>query len=155
MAIIRYEPLSLLNEPLGLLNQLQKELMRSFTTLGNEFGEGSLLTTEWMPAVDVKEEDNQFVIHADIPGVKPEDIEVNLENGMLTIKGEKHSESKTEKEGYKRVERTQGAFYRRFNLPGAANSDAVVAKFKNGVLELAIPKCEAEKPKRITISTEE
>jgi len=149
MAIIRYEPL-------GLLSQLQKELSRSFTNLGNEFGEGSLLTAEWMPAVDVKEEENQFVIHADIPGVKPEDIELNLEAGVLTIKGEKHSESKTEKEGYKRVERTQGAFYRRFSLPGvSANSETVAAKFKNGVLEITISKCEAEKPKRITISTEE
>jgi HSP20 family protein len=149
MAIVRYEPL-------GLLSQLQKELSRSFTNLGNEFGEGSLLIAEWMPAVDVKEDENKFVIHADIPGVKPEDIEVNLEGGMLTIKGEKHSESKTEKEGYKRVERTQGTFYRRFSLPGAStDSETVSAKFKNGVLELTIPKCEAEKPKRITISTEE
>ncbi|MDD5229025.1 MAG: Hsp20/alpha crystallin family protein [Methylococcales bacterium] len=149
MAIIRYEPL-------GLLSQLQKELAHSFSHFGNEFSEGLLSNAEWMPAVDVKEEGNQFVIHADIPGVKPEDIEVNLEAGILTIKGEKKSESKTEKEGYTRVERTQGSFYRRFSLPGAsADSEAVVAKFKNGVLELTIPKHEAEKPKRITISTEE
>ncbi len=149
MAIIRYEPLS-------VIGQLQKELARSFSNFGNEFGEGLFPSAEWMPAVDVKEEGNQFVVHADIPGVKPEDIEVNLEAGVLTIKGEKKSESKTEKEGYTRVERTQGSFYRRFNLPGAAaDSEAVSAKFKNGVLELAIPKCEAEKPKRIAITTEE
>ncbi len=149
MAIIRYEPLS-------LLGQLQKELTRPFGSFGNVFGEDLFPTIEWMPAVDVKEEDNQFVIHADIPGVKPEDIEVNLESGILTIKGEKKSESKTEKEGYTRVERTQGSFCRRFSLPGAStDSETVVAKFKNGVLELAIPKCEAEKPKRIAITTEE
>lgn len=149
MSIIRYEPLS-------LLGQLQKELSRSFSSLGSEFGEGLMSSTEWMPAVDVKEEANQFVVHADIPGVKPEEIEVNLEAGILTIKGEKKSESRTEENGYTRVERTQGSFCRRFNLRGASSdAEAAVAKFKNGVLELTIPKCEVEKPKRIAISTED
>jgi HSP20 family protein len=147
MAIIRYEPLD-------LLGQLQKELARSFTHFGSEFGESLSSTAEWMPAVDVKEEDNQFVVHADVPGVKPEEIEVSVEAGVLTIKGEKKSESKTEKDGYKRVERSQGSFYRRFSLPNA-DSEAVTAKFKNGVLEILVPKREAIQPKRITVSTEE
>ena len=147
MAIVRYEPL-------GLLGQLQKELARSFTHFGNEFGESLSLTADWMPAVDVMEEENQFVIHADVPGVKPEEIEVSVDAGVLTIKGEKLSESKTEKEGYKRVERSQGSFYRRFNLPGA-DADAVTAKFKNGVLEVIVPKHEVAQPKRITVSAEE
>lgn len=141
MSIVRYEPF-------GLLSQLQKELARSFPSFSNE-------AAEWVPAVDVKEEEKQFVVHADIPGVKPEDIEVSVEAGVLTIKGEKKSESKTEKDGYKRVERTSGSFYRSFSLLGAADSDAVTAKFKNGVLEVVIPKTEATKPKLVTVSAED
>ena len=95
MAITRYEPWS-------LLNQLQRELQGS---QDEKTGEGSIATAEWAPAVDIKEETDKFVIIADIPGVKPEDIEVSMEAGVLTIKGQKESETKTEKEGYKRVER--------------------------------------------------
>jgi HSP20 family protein len=145
MAIIRYEPW-------GLLNQLQKELERS---RDDKSGEGTVATAEWAPAVDIKEEVDKFVIHADIPGVKPEDIEVSMEAGVLTVKGEKESEAKTEKEGYKRVERTYGSFYRRFSLPDTADGDAINAKCKHGVLEIIIPKREAVKPKRISVAAEE
>lgn len=145
MAIIRYEPW-------GLLNQLQKELSSS---RDDRAGEGSIATAEWAPAVDIKEEADKFVIHADIPGVKPEDIEVSMEAGVLTVKGEKESETKTEKEGYKRVERTSGSFYRRFSLPDSADGDAINAKCKLGVLEIVIPKREAIKPKRINVAIEE
>lgn len=96
-----------------------------------------------------------FVIHADIPGVKPENIEVSMEAGVLTVKGEKETESKTEKEGYKRIERTSGSFYRRFSLPDSADGDAINAKCKHGVLEIVIPKREAIKPKRINVVSEE
>lgn len=145
MSIIRYEPWN-------LLNQLQKELERS---RDHENGEGSISTAEWAPAVDIKEEANRFVLHADIPGVKPEDIEVNMEAGVLTVKGEKNTEAKTEKEGYKRVERTFGSFYRRFSLPDSADGEAISAKCKHGVLEISIPKREAIKPKKIDVKSEE
>ena len=132
MAITRYEPW-------GLLTQLQKELeqMRSDVS-----GDGSSSTAEWAPAVDIKEESDRFVLHADLPGVKPEEIDVSMENGVLTIKGEKKTEAKTEKEGYKRIERTYGSFYRRFSLPDTANPDAVSAVSKQGVLEISIQKRE-------------
>lgn len=145
MAIIHYEPW-------GLLNQLQKELERSREVQGNE---GSISTAEWAPAVDIKEEIDKFILHADIPGVKPEEIEVNMEAGVLTLKGEKKTEAKTEKEGYKRVERTYGSFYRRFSLPDSADAEAISAKCKHGVLEIIIPKREAVKPKRIDVVSEE
>jgi len=139
MAITRYEPW-------GLLSQLQRELERGAA-------EGSTATAEWAPAVDIKEEAGKFVIHADIPGAKPEEIDISMEDGVLTIKGEKKSESKTEKEGYKRVERTYGSFYRRFSLPDTANADAISASSKHGVLEVVIPKREAVLPKKINVST--
>lgn len=145
MAVIRYEPWS-------LLNQLQKELERSYE---QQTGDGSISTAEWTPAIDIKEDAEKFIVHADIPGVKPEDIEVNMEAGILTIKGEKKTAAKTEKEGYKRVERSCGSFYRRFSLPDSANSEAISAKCKHGVLELLIPKREAIKPKRIDVVSEE
>ncbi len=144
MAITRYEPWS-------LLSQLQKELERS----QDEAGEGSIATAEWAPAVDIKEEPDKFVIKADIPGVKPDEIEVSMEEGVLTIKGEKKTEATTEKEGYKRVERTYGSFYRRFSLPDTADAEAISAKSKHGVLEIVIPKKEAVKPKKISVATEE
>ena len=144
MAIMRYEPWS-------LLNQLHKELS-SYDDSGSE---GSISTAEWAPAVDIKEEDNRFVLLADIPGVKPEDIEVHMDAGVLTVKGKKESESKTEKEGYKRVERNYGSFYRRFNLPDSADGEAISANCKHGVLELVIPKREEVKPKKINVTSAE
>ncbi|MGR9100363.1 MAG: Hsp20/alpha crystallin family protein [Gammaproteobacteria bacterium] len=144
MAITRYEPWS-------LLNQLQKELERF---QGGEGGNGSIATAEWAPAVDIKEEAERFVLQADIPGVKPEDIDVSMEDGVLTIRGEKKTEATVEKEGYKRVERMHGSFYRRFSLPDTADAEAISAKSSNGVLEIVIPKREAVKPKKISVSFE-
>jgi HSP20 family protein len=144
MAITRYEPFN-------LLTQLQRELNRYQE--GDE-GSSRIATAEWAPAVDIKEEEDRFVIHADIPGVNPEDIDVNMENGVLTIKGEKNTEAKTEKENYKRVERIYGSFYRRFSLPETADNNAISAKAKNGVLDIVIPKREAVKPKKISVSTD-
>lgn len=143
MAITRYQPW-------GLLNQLQRELERAHE---GGSGDGSIATAEWAPAVDIKEEIDKFVLHADIPGVKPEEIDVSMEDGVLTIKGEKKTEAKTEQEGYKRVERTYGSFYRRFSLPDTANPDEISAKSTHGVLEIVIPKREAVKPRKINVST--
>ena len=145
MAITRYEPWS-------LLSQLQKELLSS---QDDKASEGLIATAEWVPSVDIKEAADKFIIYADIPGVKPEDIDVSMEAGVLTVRGKKESEVKTEKEGYKRVERSVGSFYRRFSLPDSANDEAINAKCKLGVLEIVIPKKEAVKPKRINVSLEE
>ncbi len=139
MAITRYEPWS-------LLNRLQRELEQGSA-------EGSTATAEWAPAVDIKEEAGKFVLHADIPGVKPEEIDISMEAGVLTIKGEKNTEATTEKENYKRVERTYGSFYRRFSLPDTANAEAISAASKNGVLVITIPKREAVQPKKISVSS--
>ena len=139
MAITRYEPWS-------LLNRLQRELEQGSA-------EGSTATAEWAPAVDIKEEADKFVLHADIPGVKPEEIDISMEAGVLTVKGEKNTEATTEKENYKRVERTYGSFYRRFSLPDTANAEAISAASKNGVLVITIPKREAVQPKKISVSS--
>jgi len=144
MAIQQYRPLSLLDE-------LQRDVSTLFNTpaLATNFD-----SEEWSPAVDIKETKNDFVIHADLPGVKSEDIEVTAENGILTIKGQRESEKKEEKDNYKRVERFSGSFMRRFTLPTTADLDHISAKTKNGVLELHVPKTAKAKTKRIEIKTE-
>ena len=142
MALVRYEPWS-------MLDQLRKEMERAFERNGEG---GSVVTSDWTPAVDIKESDNAFTIVADIPGVDPKDIDVHMENGMLTIKGERETEKKEEKEGYKRVERSYGSFYRRFSMPDTADADKIAAKSRNGVLEITIPKHDKVQPRKISVS---
>lgn len=142
-------------EPWSLLNQLHNEMDRLFQSQrGAETEDEPLARADWVPAIDIKEEDNQYVIHADVPGVDPKDIEVQLENGILTIKGERSTENEEERKGYRRVERVRGSFFRRFNLPDTADQDSVTAKAKNGVLEILIPKQPKEVAKRIAVDSE-
>lgn len=112
-------------------------------------------TGSWAPAVDIKEEKECFLVIADIPGVKKEDIHISLENNILTIQGERNFEKKETKENYSRVERTQGQFYRRFSLPQTADENKISAKCKNGVLEISIPKKKMALEKRIEVKIDE
>lgn len=147
MSMLRYQPW-------GLLNQLHGEADSLFNTRqGRNDDTDQLATRDWIPAVDIREEDSRFIIHADVPGVDPGDIEVNMEDGVLSIKGERQSEKTDEREGYKRVERVRGSFLRRFSLPDTANADAISARSKNGVLEVVIPKQEKGLPKRIQVES--
>lgn len=116
--------------------------------------DNTIATTHWTPAVDIAEKDDHFLIEADVPGVDPKDIEVSMENGYLTVKGERESESKEEKEGYSRIERSHGNFYRRFNLPESADPNSVSAKSKKGVLLIKVGKTEIAKPKKITVDVQ-
>ena len=145
MTLVRYDPWSLLDRFQREINQL---------SLGSDLTENdqsNIVTSHWRPAVDIKEEADRFVIHADIPGVDPKDIEVTMEGGMLTIKGDRKCETRDEMEGYKRVERVSGTFYRRFSLPDTADADRIEAKGKDGVLEVILPKQEKVQPRRITV----
>lgn len=105
----------------------------------------------WLPAVDIKEEDDKFLVRADLPGVEAKDIDVSLKDGVLSISGKRESEVKDEKDGYRRVECTYGEFNRQFTLPETADADKVSAKCDKGVLEIVIGKSEARKPKRIAV----
>lgn len=126
-----------------------KDLSRFFNL---ELDDDNVLSpTNWVPAVDIAEKDDHFLIEADVPGVEPKDIEVSMENGYLTVKGERESESKTEKEGYSRVERSHGTFYRRFSLPETADPENVTASSNKGVLQIKVGKAELSKPKKITV----
>ena len=107
--------------------------------------------TDWVPAVDVVEEEGQFLLRADVPGVRPEDIDINMENGVLTVSGQRLAESTEQAQGMKRLERLSGKFYRRFSLPEAANADEISAKSAHGILEIVIPKRREAKARRITV----
>jgi len=138
-------------EPWNLLEQMRREMDHAMDARTAEGS--SVATSDWVPAVDIKEEKDSFVIVADIPGVDPKDIEVRMESGMLTIKGEKESEKKEEREGYKRVERSFGSFYRRFSLPDTADAEKITAKSNNGVLEVRIGKQEQVQPRKISVNS--
>ena len=147
MLLTRYEPWS-------AMRQLQNEMSRVFdnAVAGAEDG-SNVVTSRWTPAVDVQEDAERFVITADVPGVDPKDIEVTMENGVLTIKGERKLEAEDEGDnGYRRVERVYGSFYRRFTLPDTADAEAISANGRHGVLEVVIPKRAALQPKRIAVS---
>ena len=148
MSLVNYEPWSLLDRFQQQLNQLgyaEKALA------DNDSDYSNVRTSRWSPAVDIKEEATRFLITADLPGVDPKDIEITMDNGVLAIRGERQSEAREVKEGYKRVERVSGAFYRRFSLPDTADAERIEAKGKDGVLEVTIPKHEKVQPRKIEV----
>ena len=112
-------------------------------------------TSSWAPSVDLKEESDRFLVIADLPGVKKEDMNISLENHVLTIKGERNIEKTENQKTYTRRERVQGQFYRRFYLPETADDNQISARYTNGVLEIIIPKKEKAAPKKIDISVAE
>jgi HSP20 family protein len=120
----------------------------------------NVVTSQWAPRVDIREDEQRFVILADIPGVDPAQIEVSMDKGILTIKGEREAElgaasegSEASKSKFTRVERARGAFHRRFALPDSADAEGITAHGKFGVLEIVIPKKALATPRRITINT--
>jgi len=149
MNVVRYEPWGLLRRLNEDVNQLFNESRVASAADGDQ---SNIATSNWTPAVDIKEEDERFVLKADVPGVDPKDIDVTMDDGVLTIKGERRHESEEDANGYKRVERSYGSFYRRFSLPDTANAEAVSAKGKDGVLEIVIPKQEKAQPRRISVN---
>lgn len=122
-------------------------------SVGKTSREGVALST-WTPAVDVYEDENSFLIKLELPEVKKEDVKVNLHESTLSIGGERRIENEEKRDGYHRVERSYGEFYRSFTLPPNVNTDAINAQFKDGVLRLTLPKKEEAKPKSISVNVE-
>ncbi|HEU4531128.1 MAG TPA: Hsp20/alpha crystallin family protein [Steroidobacteraceae bacterium] len=139
-------------EPWVLVNRVSRDLERLFNASGDGADDSRSSVVEWVPAVDIKEEDAQFVLHADLPGVEPKDIEITMEKGLLTIRGRRQSEARDEQNGFRRVERVTGEFFRRFSLPDTADSQSIKAKHVNGVLEVSIPKQAQVLPRRIEVA---
>ncbi len=148
MSLVHYEPWNLLNQWPGDMGRLLDARTRQSAEDSDP-----LTASDWVPAVDIRENEDNYVIHADVPGVDPGDIEVNMEDGVLSIKGQRQTKSVEEREGYKRVERVRGSFFRRFSMPDTADADAISAKSKDGVLEIVIPKQTKVLPKRIKVES--
>jgi HSP20 family protein len=127
------------------MEQMRREMDRM---MGEE---NAASASDWVPAVDIKEDKNGFIIIADLPGIAPGNIDIHAENGMLTIQGERESTKNEERQGYKRIERSYGNFFRRFTLPDSADTDRISAKGENGVLTITIPKREEIQPRKITV----
>lgn len=135
-------------DPWNMVARMQDEMARYFPRSLPQFFpelESDDMLASWMPAVDIKESEKEFLVKADIPGVPPENIEVSMEDGALIIRGEREEEKKTDENGYRRTERFSGSFYRRFALPVAVEEDQIKAVDKHGVLEIHIPKAQGNK----------
>ena len=139
-------------DPLRTMTSLQDHINRLFD---DPFFRGvsndSALTT-WSPAVDIYETESELVLRADLPDLSEKDIDVRVENNMLTIRGERKFESNVSEDNYLRVERSYGAFSRSFSLPNTVNTEQIKAEYKNGVLSVTLPTREESKPKQVKIS---
>ena len=147
MAIIRWEPAR-------ELQSIQQEMNRLFGTFFDSpagAGDGGALR-RWIPAMDLIEEDDRYVLRADLPGVREDEVHVELEDNVLTISGERKSEHEERKEGLYRLERASGSFSRSLTLPEGIDPDSIQARFDKGVLEVRVPKREQRKPRRVAIS---
>jgi HSP20 family protein len=130
---------------------LQEQVNRLFGNVLDRSAEESNLTT-WAPAVDIYETEHELVVKADLPEVDPKELDIRVENNLLTIRGERKFEKKVNEDNYLRVERAYGSFSRSFSLANTVNSEAIKADYLNGVLTLTIPKREETKPKQIKVN---
>jgi HSP20 family protein len=146
MALIRWEPVR-------ELNTLQSEMNRLFNNLFDApLPNGGTGLHRWLPAMDLVETEDDFVLHADLPGLSESDVNIELEDNVLTISGERKSGHEDKKQGYYRVERASGSFSRSLTLPEGVDPEAITANFDKGVLEVRIPKPEERKPRKVEIS---
>jgi HSP20 family protein len=136
-------------EPFRGVNSFQEQINRLFSEALDRSPEGSLAS--WAPAVDIYETEHELVVKADLPDVKPEELDVRVENNILTIRGERKFEKKVNEDNYLRVERSYGSFSRSFSLASTVNTEAIKADYKDGVLTLTVPKREEAKPKQIKV----
>ncbi len=162
MTLIRWNPTrSLINRSNGLYN-IQREMDRLFENFfhGDLQDDGSFGLSYWTPAVDITEQDNEYVVKVELPGVNKEDVKITLESNVLTIRGEKKlaqtaqssgQEKETKEDNYHRVERMYGSFQRSFTLPSTVRNEKIDAVYKDGILTITLPKAEEAKPKQIEV----
>ena len=142
MPVIRYSPFNTETDEYPGLRLFQDSLSRLFSEPASR---------PWTPAVDIYETDNELVVKADIPEIDPKNVAIQLENGTLTLKGERHFEDQKNGKGFHRIERSYGTFTRAFSLPETVDGEKVKADYKNGVLTITLPKKEVAKPKTIHV----
>ncbi|HEV3000196.1 MAG TPA: Hsp20/alpha crystallin family protein [Solirubrobacteraceae bacterium] len=144
MALVRWEPAR-------ELQSIQQEMNRLFNTFFDTPAGGESTGRRWVPAMDLVETDDHFVLRADLPGLDQGDVSIEVHDGVLTVSGERKYEHEAKKDGFYRLERGTGQFSRSLTLPDGVDPDAIAASFEKGVLEVRIPKPEQRKPRRIEI----
>jgi HSP20 family protein len=147
MTLVRWNPIRDFSVLQNQMNRLFEHAMG--TWLGESNGRGN---TNWVLLADIYENDNDLIVRAELPGVDPKVVDVRVENNVLTIRGERPFEQKAEKENYHRLERSYGTFSRSFTLPATIDADKIRAEYRDGILNLTLPKSEKAKPKRIQIA---
>jgi len=149
MAIVRWEPFRDLAAVQDRLNRVFDEAFRGVARGGEEdWGLGG----QWAPSVDIYEHEGNLVLKAELPGIDPKDVNVHVENNVLTLRGERKLESEVKREQYHRVERAYGTFSRSFTLPNVVDTEKIKAEFKDGLLRVTLPQREEAKPKQIQVS---
>lgn len=146
MALIRWDPFQEMSALQERMNRLFSDVRAQAPVRGEEIVQGA-----WIPAVDIFETNEAIVLKAELPGKTAQDISVEVKDNTLTLKGEKKFEKEVKEENYHRVERSYGSFQRAFTLPGTIHQEKVKAKFKDGILEITLPKVEEAKPKQVKV----
>ena len=147
MAIVRFDPFRDLMNLQERMNRMFDESFRGSRTTGDDWALGG----SWAPAVDISEHEGNIVLKAELPGIESKDVDIRLENNVLTLRGERKYDNEVKQENYHRVERAYGSFSRSFTLPSVVDQEKIKAEYKDGVLELTLPKREEAKPKQISI----
>ncbi len=148
MSTMRWDPF---RDFMSIQDEMNQMFERVFGRRGPGGREAGLTSATWAPAVDISEQKNAYVVTAEVPGVKPEDLDVTLEDGLLTIQGERRSEEESTDRQYHRVERRFGSFRRSITLPSQVDADRIEASYADGVLQVTVPKAESAKPKKIDV----
>jgi HSP20 family protein len=147
MALIRWEPVR-------ELSTIQSEMNRLFNSFFDTptASNGISAHRRWLPALDLVDTDGEYVLRVDLPGLTEKDVNIELDDNVLTVSGERKAEHEERKEGYYRVERASGSFRRSLTLPEGVDADAIKAQFDSGVLEVRVPKPEQRKPRKVAIT---
>lgn len=149
MTIVRLEPFRDMVAVQDRLNRIFDDAVRG-SSRGSD--EDLALDGQWAPSVDIFEHEGNLVLRAELPGIEPKDVDVRVENNVLTLRGERKFESEVKREKYHRVERAYGTFSRSFTLPSVVDTEKIKAEYKDGVLQVTLPQREESKPKQIQVS---
>lgn len=151
MSLIRWNPMRDLASFPSDMFSLQREMNKVFDSFFRGVDEPGLLNASWTPAVDVAEEENDYIVKVELPGVSKDDVKITLESNILTVRGEKKAEKEINEKNYHRTERSYGSFQRSFTLPTSVKNDKIDAEYKDGILSITLPKAEEAKPKQIEV----
>jgi HSP20 family protein len=149
MAIVRWEPF---RDLVGLQERMNRLFDESFRGINRTGGEEDWVGGSWAPAVDIYEQNGNIVLKAELPGVDPKDVDVRVENNILTLSGERKLDNEVKRENYHRVERAYGSFTRSFTLPNVVDTEKIKAEYKDGLLRMTLPKKDEARPKQISIN---